>query len=532
MRSWRPDRLRPPVRARLGPVRGDQIDVVAAAAATLQAMAQGGDRLPVGEPRRCPEHGPRAGGDRGDPPGRHVHDVDGRPRREVRIPTAVGDERHPRAIGRPGWLVVVDGAVRQARGLARGGVHDPEVLDLVVEEPGRIEHVLEPVDESIVGLGRLAGRGLRALAPPSGVLGVRRAMGRADSHEARAVGRPIEPRHAAGQVGQPARLTAEAIERKQMDLLDVLAVLLLRRATRLVLDDRPSIREERQRQAIRGEAGMPVVSRPDRQLARSRRVRAVIVVETSQRAPARDRRSKAGAPAVRRDGRGGRSATAHDRGAERWLPASPRTAGHWRSSRIADDRRGTSRVARRRRRIARNEAGPPASAGRPRREARRLTDLPRGVWSNGRRRRAAGRCLDVASRDPGRGPDGGARARSPRPASRPTPTMNSSTGSGTCSTGRGSCTTGSRTYGWWTPARARRGADRRPRQRRRTRLVARWHRVALVSNRLATRTSGLGRRSTSSTSRPGGSRGHRPARFHVQLPPRGSPTGGRSPPWP
>jgi hypothetical protein len=80
----------------------------------------------------------------------------------------------------------------------------------------------------------------------------------------RAAGRPFESGDAARQVGQATRLAA--VERQEMDLGGVLAILGVR-WRRVLFDDRPSIRDEGDDPAVRGEARVVVVPDPERQLA-------------------------------------------------------------------------------------------------------------------------------------------------------------------------------------------------------------------------------------------------------------------------
>ncbi len=70
---------------------------------------------------------------------------------------------------------------------------------------------------------------------------------------------------AARQVGQPARLAA--IERQEVDLPAVLALARVAGPVRLLLDEQPPIREERERPAVRREPGMAVVTGAERQLS-------------------------------------------------------------------------------------------------------------------------------------------------------------------------------------------------------------------------------------------------------------------------
>ena len=141
---------------------------------------------------------------------------------EVVVPAAVRGERDARAIGRPGRLVVADRAVGQTRRRTARGIDQPEVLDPVVREAGAVEHVVEPVDEPVVGWRRLSGSRLRVEPAPPAVLVAGGAVRARHDDQARAVGRPFEAAHAARQVREPTRLAA--VERQQVDLLRVLAL--------------------------------------------------------------------------------------------------------------------------------------------------------------------------------------------------------------------------------------------------------------------------------------------------------------------
>ena len=208
-------------RAGLGPVGREQVDVVAAAAATLQPMAERGDGRPVGQPGRRPEDRPRTARDRRDPPARDVHDVDRRVATRGR--GRGGGSRRTRCACRPGdqagsSSLTGPSVRRDAAPVATSTSH--RCFDLVVEEAGAVEHVVEPVDEPIVG--RRAARRPRGLA----LLPRRRASSacvaavrRADDHEPRAVRRPLEPRHAARAGRSGAAPRRRTVERQQVDLL-------------------------------------------------------------------------------------------------------------------------------------------------------------------------------------------------------------------------------------------------------------------------------------------------------------------------
>ena len=112
-------------------------------------------------------------------------------------------------------------------------------------------------------------------------------------------------------------------------------------------------------------------------------------------------------------------------------------------------------------------------------EARRLTDLPRGVsgfeWSPDGSRLVVVSTSHAATFKEDRKARG--LAKSSEPGSPPDrPTTGSWTGSTTCSTAKGSRTTRSATCGWWTsrPARPRRLTDG-PTAEHDAGLVAGWH---------------------------------------------------------
>ena len=166
--------------------------------------------------------------------------------------------------------------------------------DPVVGEAGPVEHVVEPVDEPIVRRRRGAGRPHPIDAATTIVVGRGRAMRGADDDQPLPVGRPLERVHAARQVGQPARLAA--IERQEVDLLEVLAVLRLTLGPeRLFLDQRASVRDERERRAVRRETRMMIVLRAEGQLPRRRRTvrrddpqRVAVTVEAGRHGLQRD----------------------------------------------------------------------------------------------------------------------------------------------------------------------------------------------------------------------------------------------------
>ena len=86
----------PALRGRIGPVRGEQPDVVATPRPARHPMSEGGDRPSVGQPRRRREHRSRPARDRRHDPGLDVDDVDVlAARAEVRVASPVRAERDP-----------------------------------------------------------------------------------------------------------------------------------------------------------------------------------------------------------------------------------------------------------------------------------------------------------------------------------------------------------------------------------------------------------------------------------------------------
>ena len=160
-----------------------------------------------------------------------------------------GDPRRTRCDARPattrGSSVV---AVAAGQQLGRAGCHvdDPQVLELVVDEPGAVELVEERVDQPRVGLRRILRLALGLL--------LRLGRGRA-AHDAQApaVRRPGEALDVLRQVGQLARLAAIG-EREQPDL----RAALLRRLGLA----RPSRRRRRPGGRRRGRRGRRSCVRP------------------------------------------------------------------------------------------------------------------------------------------------------------------------------------------------------------------------------------------------------------------------------
>ncbi len=150
---------------------------------------------------------------------RDVDDVDVRAPDQVRVRTAIGGERDPAAVGRPGGLLVGDRAVGQAAGHAGRHVDQPEVDDPVVDEARAVEHVAEPIDRPEVGSRRFTGAGPGRARPPTLVAG---RSGRSAGHDqSPAVGRPFEAINAAWQVGQATGLAA--VQRQEVDLHHLVA---------------------------------------------------------------------------------------------------------------------------------------------------------------------------------------------------------------------------------------------------------------------------------------------------------------------
>ena len=166
---------------------------------------------------------------------------------------------------RPASAPAVGPSVR-LRGLAGRRVDEPQVPDAVVREALAVEHVVEPIDEPVVRLGRRAGLG-RSLE--AALLAVGLEVGRvrcADDDELacrpatirrrsrRAAGRsgaaPRRHRPAGGRPGRRPRAGRGAARAGSSSTSGA------------------SVREEGERPAVRRPAGVPVVLRADRQLAR------------------------------------------------------------------------------------------------------------------------------------------------------------------------------------------------------------------------------------------------------------------------
>ena len=129
---------------------------------------------------------------------------------------------------------------------------------------------VEPVDESIVGRRRRPGLAPAVESAPALVRLARRRRASVDVTTSRAPsGDHSNAVDAARQVGQAARLAA--VERQQVDLVcgprDPSGRSARSGSSSTIA---PPVREERERAAVGREAGMAVVPRADRQLARRR----------------------------------------------------------------------------------------------------------------------------------------------------------------------------------------------------------------------------------------------------------------------
>ncbi len=169
-----------------------------------------------------------------------VHHVQVGAAAKVGVAPSVRAEGDPCPVGRPGGLVVGHAAVGEAGRVPGRRVHEPQVRDAVECEARAVEHVVEPVNEAVVRRRRRIGAG-RLVEPAAPEVEFARRLDRGRCrHQARPIGRPFEPVHAARQVGQPARFTA--VERQEVDLEHVLAVLGILRAVRLLLDEQAPVR--------------------------------------------------------------------------------------------------------------------------------------------------------------------------------------------------------------------------------------------------------------------------------------------------
>ncbi len=179
---------------------------------------------------------------------------------------ALGHERDAGAVRRPRGLGVRHRPVGQAAGLAGGHIDQPQVTDAVVLEPGAVEHVVEPVDEAVIGVRRLVGLGLALRASLSGIVVVGRGMRGRDHHQATPVRGPLERLDAARQVGEAARF-ARPVDRQEVDLVLVLAILRLLGTGRFLFRLEAAVGQECQRPTVGRETRIAVVSGTDRELA-------------------------------------------------------------------------------------------------------------------------------------------------------------------------------------------------------------------------------------------------------------------------
>ena len=228
-------------------------------------VAERQDRRPVARPRRVEEDRIAAVRDERDLARRDLHDPDRPPLLEVRVPAPVRGERDPGAVRRPGGMLL-GRRTRDERPCRAGlDVDEPQVLVLVVDEAGAVVLVVQPVDEPVVGQRRLAGLRLRGPAALPAVLLDRRAQRGGQDRERPAVRRPGELAHALRQVREAPRLTT--VERQQEHLEAVVALLGVRRPVGLLLGVQPSIADERERRAVRGDPRRAVRADAERQLA-------------------------------------------------------------------------------------------------------------------------------------------------------------------------------------------------------------------------------------------------------------------------
>lgn len=117
----------------------------------------------------------------------------------------------------------------------------------------------------VVAGGRLAGFDRPWCAPKPGIVLASGAARGGQDRQLRAVGRPGERVHPAGQIGQAPRLAARL--RQEVDLNAVLPSLRLIGRHRLLFHDRPPIGQEGEGLAVRRETRMTVVLRAEGDLA-------------------------------------------------------------------------------------------------------------------------------------------------------------------------------------------------------------------------------------------------------------------------
>ena len=277
IRSCRAERFRPPVGVASEPSGREEPDVVAAPGAALHPVAERRDR----RARRAARSGRRtssAGHGSRAVTARVATSTTWMSRRDetrsaLRRRFDVNAIRVP--VRRPGRLAVGDGpSVRRDAAPVRH-VDQPQVADPVVREARAVEHVLEAVDEPVVGRRRLTrfapcarcrgggrprpgSRRARALTTTSRVPSGDHS--KASTPRGRSVRRAPRRRRAAG--GGPGRGPRGPSGPSPPWSVRVGAL-----PVRLLLDERAPVRDERERPAIGREAWMPVVLRAERDLA-------------------------------------------------------------------------------------------------------------------------------------------------------------------------------------------------------------------------------------------------------------------------
>ncbi len=316
-------------------------------AALPVADADGGDPAAVRRPgRRAPRLPAASRRQLAHAPGGDVDEVDVRPPAEVRVAVPVGDERDPPSIRRPARVGVVAVAPGQQLGVAGGHVDEPQVLELVVDEPAAVELVEEGVDEPRVGRRRILGLALGLLLR----LGGCRA---ADHAQPTTVRRPGQPIGVLRQVGQLAGLSAIR-EREEPDLRAAFgrSLGLARLGTAATgLQHAAAIRQEGERPTVRAPARRGVGLAADGQLAgragavgrRDPERAAVAVLARRHRLDAEGDPAPVGREADDRSGRGGRR---DPRGAARVRPSVRDGLPGWLASRGQPVGRGAFRSLR------------------------------------------------------------------------------------------------------------------------------------------------------------------------------------------
>ena len=183
--------------------------------------------------------------------------IDG-PAVEVVVAAAVRRERDPacRRATSAGDASGV-GPATSGRAAPVADVDEPQVAVLVVDEAGAVELVAEAVEVAVVGPRRsrrawawAAGRGG---APP------RRGSRRASCVRTASVVPSGDQANSVTPRGRSVRRRASPpVERQQVDLGRVLALLGVLRAVGLLLDEQAAVREEGERRAVRREPGVAV----------------------------------------------------------------------------------------------------------------------------------------------------------------------------------------------------------------------------------------------------------------------------------